>query len=186
MRGWSHGTSEQGFPGGSGAIGADGLRAPGRVRVPVGGDRLDRREDRMFPGDAPRCHEVPRSAASYGRLMPAASKTLWQLIHTVPARRPAATANAAWRRVLSRFWRRFYRPIRDIFSVLPDVEQHKRGGAAPRPPTVSHASEVRAPRALRACSAEDRSCWFLAQALALEPERANPLTTTCRGHSCAT
>ena len=30
---------------------------------------------------------------------------------------------------MSRFWRRFYRPIRDIFSVLPDVEQHKRGGA---------------------------------------------------------
>ena len=28
MRGWSHGTSKQVFPGGSGAIGADGLRAP--------------------------------------------------------------------------------------------------------------------------------------------------------------
>ena len=46
-----------------GAIGADGLRAPGRVRVPVGGDLLDRREDRMFPGDAP---EV--GAADRGRL----------------------------------------------------------------------------------------------------------------------
>lgn len=52
LRGWSHGTEEQVLAGGSGASGADGLRAPGPVRLGVGGDGLDLEQDRLHGGDA--------------------------------------------------------------------------------------------------------------------------------------
>jgi len=48
LRGWSHGTNKQVFPGGPRASGADGLRARERVRLRMGGDLLDCGEDRMF------------------------------------------------------------------------------------------------------------------------------------------
>src|SRR5574342_1270323 len=50
LRGWGHGTSEQVLTGGAGAGGPDGDGAPGGARVAVGGDRIDRGEDRLFDG----------------------------------------------------------------------------------------------------------------------------------------
>jgi YD repeat-containing protein len=47
LRGWSHDYSEAVRPGGPGAGSADGARPPGRVHHAVGGDRVDRREDRV-------------------------------------------------------------------------------------------------------------------------------------------
>jgi hypothetical protein len=47
LRGWSHEHIEEVFPGGAGTGGADGLRPPSRVSVAVGGDQVDRREDRL-------------------------------------------------------------------------------------------------------------------------------------------
>src|SRR5687767_8949020 len=47
LRGWGHDETEQIFSGGAGARGADGVRAYPGTRVAVGGDHLDRREDRM-------------------------------------------------------------------------------------------------------------------------------------------
>src|SRR5947199_8354893 len=52
LRGWGHGETEPVFPGGAGASGADGVRASPGTRVAVGGDHLDRREDRMCGRDA--------------------------------------------------------------------------------------------------------------------------------------
>ena len=57
---------EQVFTRGSGAGGADGARARGRARLAVGGDALDRGEDRLLGGDAA---EV--GAAGRGRSGPA-------------------------------------------------------------------------------------------------------------------
>jgi hypothetical protein len=48
LRGWSHGTNKQVFPRGPRASGPAGLRARRSVRLPVGGDLLDRGEDRML------------------------------------------------------------------------------------------------------------------------------------------
>src|SRR5574342_578549 len=50
LRGWGHGSSEQVLTGGAGAGGPDGDGAPGGARVAVGGDRIDRGEDRLFDG----------------------------------------------------------------------------------------------------------------------------------------
>src|SRR5207245_11773028 len=52
LRGWGHGETEPVFPGGARASGADGVRAHPGTRVAVGGDHLDRREDRVCGRDA--------------------------------------------------------------------------------------------------------------------------------------
>src|SRR5947207_11437550 len=52
LRGWGHGETEPVFSGGAGASGADGVRAYPGPRIAVGGDHLDRREDRVCGRDA--------------------------------------------------------------------------------------------------------------------------------------
>ena len=52
LRGWSHGETESVFGRDAGASRADGARAPWGARVAVGGDLLDRGEDRLYCGDA--------------------------------------------------------------------------------------------------------------------------------------
>src|SRR5260370_28550277 len=51
LRGWGHGKSKQILTGGAGAGGPHAVGAPSGARVPVGGDRIDRSEDRLFGGD---------------------------------------------------------------------------------------------------------------------------------------
>src|SRR5207244_12766193 len=53
LRGWGHAETNEVFPGSAIARRADGRRARGRARVAVGGDHLDRREDRLYRRDAP-------------------------------------------------------------------------------------------------------------------------------------
>src|SRR5438034_3469563 len=52
LRGWSHGTTERVLTGGAGAGGAAGVGAAGRARLAMGGDRIDRGEDRVYGRDA--------------------------------------------------------------------------------------------------------------------------------------
>ena len=52
LRGWGHDESESVFPGGPGAGGADGIRARVGACLAVGGDHVDRREDRVRGRDA--------------------------------------------------------------------------------------------------------------------------------------
>src|SRR5437762_2402997 len=52
LRGWSHGTTERILTGGAGAGGAAGVGAAGRARLAMGGDRIDRGEDRVYGRDA--------------------------------------------------------------------------------------------------------------------------------------
>ena len=52
LRGWGHGTTEQVLPRGSGPGSSDGPGAAGEARIAVGGDYVDRGEDRLHPGDA--------------------------------------------------------------------------------------------------------------------------------------
>lgn len=47
LRGWGHAETDEVFPGSAGAGRADGDGARGRARFAVGGDHLDRREDRL-------------------------------------------------------------------------------------------------------------------------------------------
>ena len=56
LREWSHGEEDidEICAGGPGASGTDGAGAPGRPWVAMGGDRLDRGEDRLHGGDAAR------------------------------------------------------------------------------------------------------------------------------------
>src|SRR2546425_8862681 len=53
LRGWGHAETNEVFPGSAITRRADGRRARGRARVAVGGDHLDRREDRLYRRDAP-------------------------------------------------------------------------------------------------------------------------------------
>src|SRR6266516_3543344 len=52
LRGWSHGMTERVLNGGAGAGGAAGVGAAGRARLAMGGDRIDRGEDREYGRDA--------------------------------------------------------------------------------------------------------------------------------------
>ena len=52
MRGWSDEQADAVFTGGTGAGRADGVGASQRARFGLGGDRLDRIEDRLHGGDA--------------------------------------------------------------------------------------------------------------------------------------
>jgi hypothetical protein len=52
LRGWSHDQANEVFPRGARACGSDGAGTSARTRIAMVGDRIDRRQDRLYGADA--------------------------------------------------------------------------------------------------------------------------------------